>query len=62
MIQRVLSGLLGLAFLVLVFLFTSLLVAVVLTLGLLLAGWAWWRSRSRAGTVIEGEYRIISRQ
>ncbi len=59
MIQRVLSALLGLLFLVLVFLFTSLLVAIALTLGLLLAGWAWWRSRKRGGTVIEGEYRVV---
>lgn len=59
MIQRVLSALLGVLFLVLVFVFTSLLVAMVLAAGLLLAAWGWWRSRKRAGRVIEGEYRVV---
>ena len=59
MIQRLLSALLGLAFLIAVFLFTSLLVAVVITAGLLF--WAWTRLRSRgyASRVIEGEYRVV---
>ena len=62
MIQRILSTLLGLLFVVAVFVFTSILVAIALTTGLLLAGWAWWRSRGReplrGGRVIEGEYRV----
>jgi len=63
MIQRVLSALLAVLFLVAVFVFTTILVAVVLTAGVLLAGWIWWRGRgrvrSRRSQVIEGEYRII---
>jgi VIT1/CCC1 family predicted Fe2+/Mn2+ transporter len=59
MIQRVLSAILGVLFLIAVFLFTSLLVAVVLTAGLLLWAWAWWRARGRRGRVIEGEYRVV---
>jgi hypothetical protein len=63
MIQRVLSALLGVLFLIAVFVFTSILVAVALTTGLLLAGWMWWRSRGRVparrGQVIEGEYREV---
>jgi hypothetical protein len=59
MIQRLLSALLGLAFLIAVFIFTSLLVAVVITAGLLF--WAWTRLRARgyASRVIEGEYRVV---
>jgi hypothetical protein len=61
MIQRVLSVLLAALFLVAVFVFTSILVAVGLTAGLLLAGWIWWRGRRRVagGRVVEGEYRVI---
>ena len=63
MIQRILSGLLGGLFLIAVFVFTSILVAIALTTGLLLAGWVWWRSRGqgpgRHSRVIEGEYRVI---
>ena len=62
MIQRVLSALLGVLFLVAVFIFTSFLVALALAAGLLLGAWAWWRGRKRVPAVIEGEYRIISRQ
>ena len=47
MLQRVLSTLLGVLFLIAVFVFTSILVAVALTTGLLLAAWVWWRSRGR---------------
>ena len=63
MIQRVLSALMGVLFLIAVFVFTSILVAVALTAGLLLAGWIWWRSRGRVsgrrGRVVEGEYRVV---
>ena len=47
MIQRVLSTLLGLAFLVVAFLFASLLLFIGLTAALLLGGWIWWRGRGR---------------
>ena len=59
MIQRLLSAVLGLLFLAAVFLFTSFLVALALTAGLI--GWAWmyWKGRGRRRRVIEGEYRII---
>jgi hypothetical protein len=63
MIQRILSGLLGLVFIALTFIFASFILAVALTAGLLLAGWMWWRARNRVqrsgSRVIEGEYRII---
>jgi len=63
MIQRVLSTLFGLLLLAAVFVFTSILVAMALTAGLLLAGWMWWRGRGRergrSGRVIEGEYRVV---
>ena len=70
MIQRVVSTLLGLAFLVLAFLFASVLLFIGLAAALLLGGWIWWRGRGRVATprrvptsdggrVIEGEYRII---
>jgi hypothetical protein len=70
MIQRILSALLGVLFTVAVFVFTSILVAITLTAGLLLAGWAWWRARGqvptrvpeRRGHVIEGEYREVREQ
>ena len=63
MIQRILTGLLGLAFVVLTLIFASLLVAVALAAGLMSWAWLWWRGRGRVRqnhpTVIEGEYRII---
>ena len=59
MIQRILSALAGLLFLVVVFIFTSFLVALAVTAGLLLSAWAWWRGRKHRTRVIEGEYRII---
>jgi hypothetical protein len=59
MIQRIISALVGLLFLVAVFIFTSFLVALALTAGVLLFAWAWWRSRGRGGSVIKGEYRVV---
>ena len=66
MIQRVLSAILAVLFVVAVFVFTSILVAIALAAGLMLAGWIWWRSRGRVpkqrGQVIEGEYREVRDQ
>jgi hypothetical protein len=63
MIQRIVATLLGVLFLVAVFILTSILVAIALAAGLLIAGWMWWRSRGRVpqrpGRVIEGEYREV---
>jgi hypothetical protein len=59
MIQRVLSAVLTVLFLITVFVFTTILLALALTAGLLLTGWIWWRTRGRRNRVIEGEYRII---
>jgi len=59
MIQRLLSAVAGLVFLVAVFLLTSFLVALALTAGVLLSVWLWWRSRGRRGRVIEGEYSVV---
>jgi hypothetical protein len=66
MIQRFLTALLGLAFVVLTFIFASLLVAIALAAGLIAWAWMWWRSRGRVRksppTVVEGEYRIIDQR
>ena len=58
LLQRLLSAVVGLAFLVVVFLFTSALVALALTAGLVLSVWLWWRGRGRRSRVIEGEFRV----
>jgi hypothetical protein len=66
MIQRVVSTLLGVAFLVLAFLFASVLLFIGLAAALLLGGWMWWRGRGRVpqrrGRVIEGESRVVRDQ
>ena len=59
MIQRLLAGVLGVLFLVAVFLFTTFLVALALTIGLAGYAWLWWRSRRQRRRVIEGEFRVI---
>jgi hypothetical protein len=59
MIQRVLAAVLGLLFLTAVFVFTTFLVALAVTVGLLGYVWLWWRSRGQRRRVIEGEYRVI---
>ena len=70
MLARILSALVGLAFIALTFVFVSLLVAIAVAAGLLLAAWAWWRGnlkvtvrrgRSR-GAVVDGEYRVIDQK
>ena len=69
MIQRLLGALLGLLFLVAVFVFTSLILAGLLAVGIVVWGWLWWRSRdrvsghpARSGAVIEGEYRDLTQK
>ena len=65
MLQRLLFAALAVVFVIAVFLFTALLVALAASAGLVLAGWAWWRGRQvrrNGGRVIEGEYRIIARR
>ena len=69
MIQRILSALLGVLFVVAVFLFTSLILAALLAVGLVAWGWLWWRTRDRVsgppgrgGAVIEGEYRDLTQK
>ena len=64
MIQRILATVLGLALLAVVFIFTSILLAIGLTTALLLGGWMWWRGRGRVvstrrGRVIAGESRVV---
>ena len=68
MIQRILATVLGLALLAVVFIFTSILLAIGLTAALLLGAWMWWRGRgrivvsTRRGRVIEGESRVVADQ
>jgi hypothetical protein len=67
MIQRILATVLGLALLAVVFIFTSILLAIGLTAALLLGAWMWWRGRgqvmsTRRGRVIEGESRVVAEQ
>ena len=67
MIQRVVSTLLGVAFLLVAFLFASVLLFFVLVAGVVLGGWIWWRGRSRlatprGGRVIDGESRVVHDQ
>jgi hypothetical protein len=68
MIQRILATVLGLALLAVVFVFTSILLAIGLTAALLLGAWMWWRGRgrivvsTRRGRVIEGESRVVDDQ
>ena len=54
MIQRIVSTLLGVAFLVLAFLFASVLLFIGLAAALLLGGWMWWRGRGRVGRAAGG--------
>ena len=67
MIQRILATVLGLALLAVVFIFTSILLAIGLTAALLLGAWMWWRGQGRVvttrrGRVIEGESRVVNDQ
>ncbi len=67
LIQRVLGVLLGLLFLVAVFVFASLALGILLAVGLVVWGWLWWRTRGKlpprrpgGGAVVEGEYRDVT--
>ena len=65
MIARILSALVGLVFVVLTFIFASLIVAIAVAAGVLLFAWAWWRGRGlrkHQPQVVEGEYRIIDQR
>ena len=64
-LQRVVGAMLGLLFLVAVFIFTSLILAGLLAVGIVVWGWLWWRTRGlrraeRGGAVVEGEYRDVT--
>jgi hypothetical protein len=68
-LQRIVGAVLGLLFLAAVFVFTSLILAVLLAVGIVVWGWLWWRSRDRiprpagrGGAVIEGEYRDLTQK
>jgi hypothetical protein len=65
LLQRIVGVLLGLLFLVAVFVFASLALGILLAVGLVVWGWLWWRARGRlgpqpGGTVVEGEYRDLT--
>lgn len=64
-LQRALSVVAGIVFLVLAFLFASVIFAVAAILALMIWGWLMWRTRElrremdrQQGTVVEGEYRV----
>ena len=64
-LQRIVGAVLGLLFLVAVFVFTSLILAGLLAVGMVVWGWLWWRTRGlrgaeRGGAVVEGEYRDVT--
>lgn len=68
-LQRVVGAVLGLLFLAAVFVFTSLILAGLLAVGIVVWGWTWWRTRDRVarpagrgGAVIEGEYRDLTQK
>ena len=62
LIQRIVGVLLGLIFVLAVFVFASLALGILLAAGLVLWGWLWWRGRSlrRHGATIEGEFRDVT--
>jgi hypothetical protein len=62
-LQRLVVGLLALAFFAAAFLFASLIFAAIAVVGVLAWAWIWWRTRNlprhrAGGTVIEGEYTV----
>ena len=64
MLQRIVGVILGLLFLLAVFVFASIILAVLLAVGIVVWGWMWWRTRSlrnaRHGAVIDGEFRDVT--
>ena len=58
MIARILSALVGLAFVVLTFIFASLIVAIAVAAGLLLWAWAWWRGHLRVKRGVRTEVKV----
>jgi hypothetical protein len=62
-LQRVVGTLLGILFVLALFVFASIALAVLLAVGLATWGWLWWRSRSQPrGHVIEGEFQRLEEQ
>jgi hypothetical protein len=65
-IQRVVGLLLGLLFLVAVFIFASLVLGALVAVGIAVWAWVWWRTRSVRGSnrpgaiIVEGEYRDVT--
>ena len=64
-LQRVIAVVVGMVFLVLAFIFASVIFAVAAILALMIWGWLMWRTRHLRrdlargkGSVIEGEYRV----
>ncbi|MDX1374085.1 MAG: hypothetical protein R3357_00905 [Burkholderiales bacterium] len=65
LLQRALAVVVGMVFLVLAFIFASVIFAVAAILALMIWAWLMWRTRHLRrdmargkGTVIEGEYRV----
>jgi hypothetical protein len=63
-LQRIVGVVLGLLFLVAVFVFASIVLGALIAVGIVVWGWMWWRTRSlrqqRDGSVIEGEFRDVT--
>ena len=57
LLQRAVGAALALALFAVVFILTSLLLALGVVAALALWAWLWWRTRKAAGRVIEGEFR-----
>lgn len=58
LLQRALGAVLGILFLLAVFVFASIALGVILAVGVVTWGWLSWRARSHPrANVIEGEYR-----
>jgi hypothetical protein len=66
-LQRVVGVVLGLLFVLAVFVFASLVLGALIAVGIVVWAWVWWRTRAlrRAqrgdGAVVEGEYRDVTR-
>ena len=62
MIARILSALVGLAFIALTLVFFSLIVAIAVAAALLLAAWAWWRGGLKVTRGIRTEVKFDVRR